>query len=154
MGLFLMKFNLLEIVMNVLKAVFAMLVRFRYPVSLPQDIACCLGIQMQNSVRFKELLDALTSGAQTPTKLIKFMPRDMAERAFRNALRKERFPQSSLYSFYFNEGWLEFELQFDEQSKLRRLYLHHKLLSYPSGYELPLATKPGLTESSDSLYIA
>ena len=131
-----------------------MLVRFRYPVSLPQDIGCCLGIQMPNFVGFKELLDQLTSSEQQFTKLTKFMSRDMAERAFQSALRKERFPHSSLYSFYFNEGWLEFELQFDEQSRLRRIYLHHKLLSYPSGYELSLTGKTRHSESTDGLHIA
>jgi hypothetical protein len=131
-----------------------MLVRFRYPVSLPQDIACCLGIQMHNSLRFKELLHKLTSSEQLPTKLTKFMSRETAERAFQNALRKEHFPQSSLYSFYFNEGWLEFELQFDEHSRLRRLYLHHKLLSYPSGYELSLSCKAGLDNTNPHLHIA
>ncbi len=120
---------------------FKILARFRYPVSMPSDIADALGIQLTNTVRFKDLLLQLTSPELTLTHLTKYMSRKSAENTFKHALRKECFQQSSLFSFYFNEGWLEFELHFDETSKLRRLYIHHKLLLYPSGYELSLQTK-------------
>lgn len=124
--------------MDFLNYVFQMLVRLRYPVSMPQDIACALRIQMPNTVRFHELLAQLTNPDLTLPTLIKYMPREEAERAFKEALRKERFQKSSLYSFYFTEGWLEFELLFDEASRLRRLYIHHRLLTHPSGHELQL----------------
>ena len=129
-------------------------VRFRYPVSLPEDVADALGIEMHNSMRFKELLHELTNMHHPCSRLNKFMSRELAERCFLHALRKERFPQSSLFSFYFNEGWLEFELQFDPESRLRRLYVHHKLLSYPSGYELSLPCKSGLINSNGCRILA
>ena len=75
------------------------------------------------------------------------------------ALRKERFSSSSLYSFYFNEGWLEFELQFDADSLLRRVYLHHKLIQDEDTFELRLPinrTIPHSTQNDtqESLFIA
>lgn len=70
------------------------------------------------------------------------MDRSQAEKAFEKAKRKERFGNNSLFSFYFTQGWLEFELQFDESELLRRIYIHHKLISHPNGYELPLPSIP------------
>ncbi len=114
------------------------LVRLRYPVSLPEEIASALGIDICNSLRFKKILNLLTSPGCCPTTLARFMPRDVAERAFTGALRKDCFSKSSLFSFYFPDGWMEFELQFDEISRLRRIYVHHKLISHHHGFELPL----------------
>jgi hypothetical protein len=136
-----------------------MLIRFRYPVSLPQDIAFALGIDMNNSLRFEALLDQLLCHSTRPTRLAKFMPREEAEYAFQCALRKDRFAQNSLFSFYFNEGWLEFELQFDDQSRLRRVYLHHKLIPAHRGHELILPIDDhsliqASQETPDTLYIA
>ena len=106
--------------------------------SLPEEIADALGVDICNSLRFKKILNLLTSPECKPTTLKRFMPRDLAEEAFQGALLKEHFLQSSLFSFYFPEGWMEFELQFDEQSRLRRIYVHHKLISLPKGVEIPL----------------
>lgn len=124
--------------MDLFDSLVKMLIRFRYPLSLPQDIAFALGIDMNNSLRFEALLKQLLSSHTRPTRLAKFMPRDEAEYAFQCALRKERFAQNSLYSFYFNEGWLEFELQFDDLSRLRRVYMHHKQIPAHRGHELVL----------------
>jgi hypothetical protein len=106
---------------------------------MPSDIAHALGIELANSVRFKDLLLQLTNQNLTLPNLTKYMPRKTAENAFKHALRKECFQHSSLFSFYFNEGWLEFALHFDETSKLRRLYIRHKLLLHPT--ELVLQSK-------------
>ena len=57
------------------------------------------------------------------------MPREEAEAAFQSAQRKERFGRNSLFSYYFQEGWLEFKLYFDEKARLRRIYLQHKDLN-------------------------
>lgn len=144
--------------MVIINYLLEMLVRLRYPVSLPQDVACSLGIELPNTVRFKELLTQLTDPSLKLGTLTRYMPRDEAERSFQSALRKERFQHSSLYSFYFTEGWLEFELHFDETSKLRRLYVHHRLLPYPSGYEITLSQIPTKllpsSQSSDTRCIA
>lgn len=66
------------------------------------------------------------------------MPRNEAEAAFKNASRTERFKQNTLCSYYFNEGWMEFILQFDNQARLRRIYLQHKDIDQDSGVEIPL----------------
>lgn len=143
--------------MQLLRAIHQMLVRFRYPVSLPEEVASSLGVKMGNSLTFQSFLT--TCCDCQPKRLSKFMPRLEAERAFTRAVRKERFASSSLYSFYFNEGWLEFELQFDANSLLRRIYVHHKMIADPRGLELPLSVDERYLhhlprDASDSLYIA
>jgi hypothetical protein len=67
------------------------------------------------------------------------MPREEAEAAFQTALRKEKFLHNSLFSYYFNEGWMEFVLQFDEHSRLRRIYIQHKKITQEEGIEIPLS---------------
>ena len=116
--------------------------RFRYPVSLPEDIALSLGLQISNFVTFNQFVDCLTSPRCRPTRLHKFMSREAAEEAFQNAHTKEYFTNSTLFSFYFPEGWLEFTLEFDEDERLRRLYLNHKHIKFERGVELSLPTLP------------
>ncbi len=114
-------------------------VRFRYPVSLPEDVANALGMPISNSLSYHDFIDYLTHLTQTPTRLAKYMPRELAEEAFQTALRKEKFCNSSLFSYYFNDGWMEFVLQFDDQSRLRRVYIQHKDIIQDEGVEIPLA---------------
>jgi hypothetical protein len=116
-----------------------LLLRFRYPVSLPENIAEALGVSLSNFLTFDELVGALTSSSCKPTRLIRFMPREQAEQAFEGALCKECFREKSLFSYYFNEGWLEFILLFDEKSRLRRIYIQHKLIKQQEGLEIPLS---------------
>lgn len=101
-------------------------IRFRYPLSLPEDVAKDLGLNLSNFLTFKEFMSRLTNPHYKPTKLTKYMSREIADKIFKSALRKERFKQNSLYSYHFNGGWLEFTLHFDEQARLRRLYMQHK----------------------------
>src|SRR5689334_9523488 len=115
------------------------LARLRYPVSLPEDIADALGINLSNALSFKEFVRQLAAPTLKPTTLCKFMLRDQAEKVFCNAPCQERFGQSTLISYYFNEGWLEFVLKFDNQCRLRRIYLHHKEIPNEEGIELPLS---------------
>ena len=117
------------------------LVRFRYPVSLPEEVGEALGCELSNKLRFYDLLKKLLDPHTRFSKIYRGMTKEKSEKAFRGALRKELFGSYSLYSFYFTQGWLEFELQFDEHELLRRVYLHHKLISYPHGYEIALETK-------------
>ncbi len=113
--------------------------RIRYPVSLPEDIAFALGIPLSNHLSFQDFVKQLTCPQCRPTNLLKFMPREKAEEAFGKALRKERFATNSLFSFYFaKEGWVEFVLQFDEKSRLRRVYLQHKQIPHDQGFEIRL----------------
>lgn len=124
--------------MKAIDCLFRFFQRFRYPVSLPEEVADALGVKLSNFITFQEFVDQLQNPTCRPTKLIKFMPREKAEEAFRGALRKELFPQNSLFSYYFSEGWMEFVLLFDEQSRLRRIYLRHKQISQEEGIEILL----------------
>lgn len=112
--------------------------RFRYPVTLPEDVAKALGIDISNFLTFDEMVCCLTNPSLCPTRLEKFMLREEAEEAFMEAQRKERFQQCSLYSFYFNEGWLEFKLEFDACSRLRRVYVQHQKIESEEGVEIHL----------------
>lgn len=124
--------------------------RFRYPVSLPEEVASALGVKISSFLTFDEFVRCLTAPTCRPTRLSKFMPREKAEAAFQSALRKERFKQNSLFSYYFSEGWMEFVLQFDEQSRLRRIYLQHKHIQEDRGIEIPLNKEEGFDAHSTS----
>jgi hypothetical protein len=123
--------------MNKFNFLFRFLIRFRYPVSTPEDVATDLGMNISNHLTFEEFMNRLTNPLYRPTKLIRFMPRDQAESLFQTALRKEKFNQNSLFSYYFNGGWMEFVLHFDGQSRLRRLYIRHKDLKQK--HEIPIS---------------
>jgi hypothetical protein len=125
--------------MKVFSSLFQLFLRFRYPVSLPEEIATALGVEVSNTLTFQEFVGRLTSPSCRPTKLTKFMPRKEAEKAFESACCKERFQQNSLYSYYFNEGWIEFILRFDDQSRLRRIYIQHKNIQEDTGIELKIS---------------
>lgn len=114
--------------------------RFRYPITMPEEIAQALGIELPNHITFDQFVDRLTCPNCRPTRLTRFMYREQAEDAFLHAHCKERFKHSSLFSFYFTEGCLEFVLQFDDQSRLRRLYMHHQSLKQERGVEIRLTT--------------
>lgn len=118
--------------------------RMRYPVSLPEEIAEALGVSLSNCASFNEFVSYLACPSCKPTRLTKFMPREKAEEAFQNAPRREKFKQNTLISYQFNEGWVEFILQFDEQSRLRRIYLQHKQIEHDQGIEIALAVAPAV----------
>jgi len=110
--------------------------RFRFPCTLPSEIGESLGIQLPRYLTFNEFIKSICQC--NPTKLYKFMPREKAESYFSTAQRKEQFLGNSLFSYYFNEGWIEFVLHFDDLSRLRRIYIHHKSIEQDEGVELPL----------------
>jgi hypothetical protein len=120
---------------NQLKKIYC---RLQYPVSLPEDVAGALGIQVDNYLSFDAFIAILQSAECRPTRLMKYMPRQEAEQAFHMALRKETFKETALFSYYFSRGWLGFRLHFDDQSRLRRLYLQHKELNQGEGIEIAL----------------
>jgi hypothetical protein len=121
--------------MQLLESLTRLLSRFRYPVSLPEDVAHDLGMYLPNTLNFQEFLHLLSSPHQRPAKLRKYMGRTLAESTFESALKKEMFKSCSLFSYYFNKGWLVFALHFDDDGRLRRVYLQ-----YPAreGFDLPL----------------
>lgn len=113
------------------------LLRFRYPFSLPEDVAIAFGIQKSYFLTFNKLMSNLTNPNYRPDTLTKYMPRSEAESVFRTALRKERFQSNSLFSYHVNGHWMEFVLHFDDKSRLRRLYLTHKDLK--KQHEIPIS---------------
>ena len=112
--------------------------RVRYPVSVPEDVGEALGVEFSSCLRFTEFMEALCDPMCRPTRLRRFMSRHQAEVVFASAIRKEQFPSHTLCSYHFNGNWMEFELLFDEDSRLRRLYVHHKDLDFNKAVEIPL----------------
>lgn len=115
-----------------------LLMRFRYPVALPVDVAEALGIEESCFLSLEALLDCIKNKERTPKHLHKYMGREDAEAVFSQASCSERFSRNTLFAFQFNKQWLEFSLQFDEESRLRRLYLRHPSLPEENGIEIPL----------------
>lgn len=125
--------------MYLIEALTRLLSRFRYPCSLPEDVAQALGIHLANCLSFDEFIALLGQPECRPTKLRKYMQRQKAEDAFQTALKKETFGSLSLFSYYFNKGWLVFALHFDEQARLRRIYLQcPSMQSSIDGFEILL----------------
>lgn len=119
------------------------LCRFKHPRSLPEEIGKDLGVQiLYNQISFQECIDYLTSPEHRSKNLKKFMPRKEAEEKFHFARRKERFKNNSLFSYHIYHGWLAFDLVFDENDRLRRVYMQHQHLEGASdeGIEIPLNT--------------
>lgn len=112
--------------------------RLHYPVSMPEEVASALGIEVSSNLSFTQFVNLLSSPACCPNKLSKFMSREEAESAFDGALRKERFQHHSLFSYYFNHGWMGFHLQFDQSGRLRRIYVRHHKLNQEDGIEIHL----------------
>lgn len=110
--------------------------RLRYPAILPSTIAADLGLTKAHFLTFSDLFMLLTDSSCSLKKLSRFMPREKAEEVFHRAQRQERFGRSSRYSYYFNEGWLEFMLHFDDESRLRRVYFQHKRLQTQQKVEI------------------
>lgn len=117
-----------------------LITRFRYPVSLPEEIGKDLGISLSNNDSFEEIINILTSSKCSPKQLHRFMKRSEVDIVFQHARKKEQFKNSALYSYYFNEGWIEFSLKFDEESKLRRIYLYHQGIEGKCGIEIPCSS--------------
>lgn len=119
-----------------------LLYRIKNPVSLPEDIGKDLGIQiLYNELNFQECIKQLIGGECCSKYLLRFMPREKAETLFKSAIRKETFRDTSLFSYYIYNGWLAFKLIFDEQNRLRRVYLQHKELRdtmSDEGVEMPI----------------
>lgn len=113
--------------------------RFRYPVSLPEDVAKAVGVPLSNLASFEQILTRLTATTSYFSRLRRRMSRSDVERLFQAAVRKEHFPGSAIFSFSFPTGWLEFSLQFDRDDRLRRAYVDHRGLE--DRVELPLAVE-------------
>ena len=124
--------------MNLFESLTRLISRFRYPVSLPEDVAHDLGMHLPNTLPYQEFLHLLSSPHHRPTKLRKFMSRKRAEGTFESALKKENFKSCSLFSYYFNKSWLVITLYYDEEERLRRAYLQCPACEQFDGFDLPL----------------
>ena len=115
--------------------------RFKHPVSLPEEMGKDLGVRcLDHELSFHSCIQSLTSPTHCPRNLKRFMKRSEAEMQFGSALKKEHFKNNSLFSYYLFRGWFSFDLVFDEQDQLRRLYIQHRRLEErgESRLEIPL----------------
>ena len=138
--------------MHLRESLLRLISRFRYSVSLPEDIAHDLGLFLPYAPSFQEFLTLLTTSPYPPTRLRRYMSRRQAEQAFETALRKECFPSCSLFSYYFDAGWLVFTLHFDEEERLRRVYMQCPLYAPIEGSELHLDEERGSASSHRNNY--
>lgn len=112
--------------------------RFWYPVTLPEDVTETLGVEVSNFLSFDELINRITNSSTNPLRLSRFMPRRDAEKAFAHATCVEHFGEKTLVSYFFPQGWIEFVLKFDHESRLRRVYVQHKDIESEEGIEITL----------------
>lgn len=133
--------------MDLLENLTRLLSRFRYPVSLPEDVSHDLGIYLPNTLSFQNFLKLLASPHHRSTTLRRYLSRSQAEGALKSALRKETFKSCSLFSYYFNKGWLVFTLYFDEKARLRRVYIQCPACEAIEGFDLPLDEEPILAKA-------
>ena len=134
--------------MTLVDSITRLISRFRYPVSMPEDVAHDLGFHLPNTLNFCDFVDLLNMAQYRPTKLWKMMPREQAEATFQSALKKENFKSISLFSYYFNKGWLVFALYFDEKSKLRRMSLQCPSCIDSKGFDISLDEELVLAQAS------
>jgi len=114
------------------------LARFRHPFSLPAEIGGDLGWEITNQENFPTLIQKVLAYKTPPNNLKKNMTRKEALAAFSHAFRTETFHQKVICSYYFKQGWLEFELVFDPQDRLRRVSLQAPTIPHDFGVEIPL----------------
>ena len=57
---------------------------------MPEEIASDIGLNVTNRCSFEEFIASLTNPCHKPTKILKFMPRELAEDLFRKALEKRK----------------------------------------------------------------
>lgn len=136
--------------MKAFHLLYRLYLKFCYPVFLPEEIVHDIGIDAGNFLTFDEFVHKLATSSCHLRRLVKFMPREDAEVFFSKALRKEHFRHNTLFSYYFQGGWLEFILHYDEHCRLRRLYIQHKNIPSPLGIEIPLARDQSLQKDTKS----
>lgn len=110
----------------------------RCDISIPNDIAKTLGMDLSVYPTFNDFINQIASTSFRPLHLKKYMPRNEAEEVFQGAFKKECFHKKTMFSYFFNDGWMEFVLSFDEQSRLRRVFVLHKKIAEEQGVEIHL----------------
>lgn len=116
--------------------------RFRYPFSMPEDVGQDLGVEVTNRLDFQSFLKQLSSSQCHPQKIWRYMSREEVESMFSHAFRTDRFRDKTRFAYYFKQGWVEFELKFDEHNQLRRLFLQSCHLPEGGALEIPLLRSP------------
>lgn len=137
------------------KSLARLLSRFRYPGSLPEELGRDLGIKIPRAslrLTLSALIQNLVILLPLSKKLYYRMCRESAEKSFRCAFKKEHFHSSTLFSYYFSEGWLVFTLHFDEEQRLRRLHLQCPHSFQENGFDLLLPSSAVKTTKKDSLH--
>lgn len=114
------------------------MMRFRFPFSRPDEVAEALGVDLPRCGTIEGFITHLLQKGTYPRNLMKNMNRKEAESFFNTALKKEHFKQKTLISYLFSQGWLELMLLFDDNGKLRRMYIYHKATRSSQGVEIPL----------------
>lgn len=110
--------------MLLIEAVSKFLTRLKFPGSMPGDVISDLGLPIPKCVSFAQFSILLKKYQGSSLHLSKYMHRYDAEKLFRHPCKKEVFTSSTLYSYYFLEGWVLCSLYFDQQSELRRVSLY------------------------------
>jgi len=116
--------------------------RFRYPFSMPEDVGKDLGVEVTNRLDFEAFLKRLISSHCRPRKIRRYMSREDVESMFSHAYRIDHFRDTTRFAYYFKQGWVEFELKFDEHNQLRRLFLQSCHLPEGGALEIPLLKTP------------
>jgi hypothetical protein len=97
--------------------------RFQHPRSWVKDVADDLGVQLPPDVSLEAMLLHLQGKDFRPRSLFLSMPRRRAEEAFQKALKKEVYESCSLFSYYFDPGWLVMALYFDQFQHLSKVFV-------------------------------
>lgn len=127
--------------MHFLDLILDLVHRFSHPGSLPNDVAYDLGLEVYGRLSVNELLQML----KNPTHLKKYMKKGLADQLFVHAQRKDIFKLTSRFTYFFNQGLLEFVLDFDSDEQLRRAYATFHNSKGNLMVELPLPTTPFYT---------
>lgn len=125
--------------------------RLKHPVSLPEEVAFDLGIVLSNRLNYQQLTDLFRQEKLIPSKLHRFMSRQLAEQSFVHAVKIERFCRESHFSYCFDGNWIDFTLHFDQNDQLRRLYVHCCGMAIDEQQEIDLMVKTPIAAYSHPL---
>jgi hypothetical protein len=131
-------FKFLKVHMKIFKFVLKFFVDNQVDHLLPDELLKTLGLDLEGKSSIEDFVEKLNHSKSLHVKLKKFMTRREVENTFLSAEKKEHFSRHSLYSYYFSKGWLGFFVSFDQDLKLRRVYLQYKSLRYQDFIELYL----------------
>ncbi len=123
--------------------------QFKYPLSLPDEVALAIGMRQANFIPFDLLCKTITPPRDAPKALKKYMNRKEAEKVFKSALSRKFEPLQSHFSYTVDGTTVNFTLHFDQNERLRRLVVQREEIYFAKGIDIPLETSPfyRITES-------